>query len=88
MESNEGMREMQEKDIETGGLPRSEVTGPQGPVGRPAPSWRAWVVSIIVAIVLSVTATLLLGGSNRLTGGGVSGGCGSGSNCCPPSDGK
>ena len=46
------------------------------------PTWRAWVVSIIVAIVLSVTATLLLGGSFRLPGAGVSGGCGSGSDCC------
>ena len=56
--------------------------------GRPAPTWRVWVVSIIVAIVLSVTATLLLGGSYRFTGAAISGGCGQGSGCCPPSDGK
>jgi hypothetical protein len=41
-----------------------------------------------VAIVLSVTATLLLGGSYRFTGAAISGGCGQGSGCCPPSDGK
>lgn len=54
---------------------------------RRAPTWRAWVISIIVAIVLSVTATLLLGGSFRVPGAGVSGGCGQGSDCCPiPAD--
>jgi len=31
--------------------------------GRRGPSWRAWVLSILVAVALSVTATLLLGGS-------------------------
>ncbi|OGP79374.1 MAG: hypothetical protein A2Z13_01385 [Deltaproteobacteria bacterium RBG_16_64_85] len=52
--------------------------------GRPAPTWRAWVISIIAAIVLSVTATLLLGGSFRFPGAAaVSGGCGQGSDCCP-----
>lgn len=53
-------------------------------VPRAGPTWRAWVISIIAAIVLSVTATLLLGGSFRFTGGAVSGGCGQGSGCCPP----
>lgn len=52
--------------------------------GRTGPTWRAWVISIIAAIVLSVTATLLLGGSFRFTGGASSGGCGQGSDCCPP----
>lgn len=51
---------------------------------RPALSWRAWVISVIVAVVLSVTATLLLGGSFRFTGAAISGGCGPGSACCPP----
>jgi len=54
--------------------------------GRPGPTWRAWVISIIAAIVLSVTATLLLGGSFRFTGGAASGGCGQGSDCCPPTE--
>lgn len=63
-------------------VPRAEDEG-KDISGRRAPSWRTWVVSIIVAIVLSVTATLLLGGSFRLPGAGVSGGCGSGSDCCP-----
>jgi hypothetical protein len=60
--------------------------------GRRGPSWRGWVLSILVAITLSVTATLLLGGSvsfqpEKAAGAG-SGGCGSGagSSCCPPAD--
>jgi hypothetical protein len=54
--------------------------------GRPGPTWRAWVISILVAIVLSVTVTLLLGGSFRFTGGVGSDGCGQGSDCCPPQE--
>jgi len=60
--------------------------------GRRGPSWRGWVLSILVAILLSVTATLLLGGSgafrpDRAIGpaGGYSG-SGNGSGCCPPTD--
>jgi hypothetical protein len=50
------------------------------------------VISIIAAVVLSVTATLLLGGSFRFTGGAATGGaatggCGPGSDCCPPQPG-
>jgi hypothetical protein len=60
--------------------------------GRRGPGWKGWVLSILVAIILSVTATLLLGGSGsfrpgRAVAGGASGsGCGSGGNCCPPAD--
>ncbi|MBI5418899.1 MAG: hypothetical protein HZA60_02310 [Deltaproteobacteria bacterium] len=89
MGRDERMRETEEKDIEAGGSPRSEAGGPQEPSGRPAPSWRAWVISILVAVILSVTATLLLGGSFRLTGNVASTGCGSGGSCCPlPDTGK
>ncbi|MBW6503989.1 hypothetical protein K0B90_06910 [bacterium] len=48
------------------------------------------MLSILVAIILSVTATLLLGGSSAFRPGravaGGAGGCGSGtgSGCCPP----
>lgn len=66
-----------------GDIPRESVV-------RPSPAWRTWVISIIVAVILSVTATLLLGGSFRLpgTGAGMSGGCGLGSACCPPAGNK
>jgi len=50
--------------------------------GRRGPTWRGWVLSILVAILLSVTATLLLGGSDAFrSDGGVAG---TGRSCCPP----
>ena len=62
---------------------------PEGaPEGRSGPGWRGWVLSILVAVILSVMATLLLGGSlvGRLTPPAASeataGGCGG--PCCPP----
>jgi len=60
--------------------------------GRRGPTWRGWVLSILVAVILSVTATLLLGGSgafrsDRAVAAGSDGsGCGSGCSCCPPAD--
>jgi hypothetical protein len=57
-------------------------------VGRCGPTWRGWVLSILVAVILSVTATLLLGGSgafrsDRPAAAGV-GGNEDGRSCCPP----
>jgi len=60
--------------------------------GRRGPTWRGWVLSILAAILLSVTATLLLGGyeavrSDRaVTAGSGGSGSGTGSGCCPPAD--
>ena len=57
---------------------------------RPGPTWRALILSILAAIVLSVAATLLLGGSFRLTGASNGAPAGSGAHgpCCPlPADG-
>lgn len=60
--------------------------------GRRGPTWRGWVLSILVAVILSVAATLLLGGSIAFRsewaiGTGVgSGGAGAGHNCCAPAD--
>lgn len=60
------------------------------PGGRPGPTWRAWLLSIVAAVVLSAAATLLLGGSFHLPGGSnaAAGGCGAGAGgpCCPPPD--
>lgn len=53
------------------------------PEARTSPSWRGLVIAVIAAIVLSVSATLLLGGSFGIYGRSPSGGCGSGGNCCP-----
>ncbi len=66
----------------------SEATdGARLSVRRSGPGWRAWLLSIVAAIVLSVAATLILGGSFRLSGASkpASGECGSGpgSHSCP-----
>jgi hypothetical protein len=58
--------------------------------GRRGPTWRGWVLSILVAIILSVTATLLLGGSgifrpDRAASGTGDCGSGGGSSNCPHS---
>lgn len=60
---------------------------PASPGDRPGLTWRGWVVSILVAIILSVTATLLLGGSFGVTRALPLGVCatGNGGPCCPPS---
>ncbi len=62
--------------------------GARRPGVSPGPTWRAWLLSIVAAIVLSVAATLFLGGSFRLPGAsnGAAGeqGAGSGGPCCPP----
>jgi hypothetical protein len=60
----------------------------QTPEGRRGSGWRGWVLSILMAILLSVTATLLLGGygSFRPDRAAVSGAAGTGSSCCPPAD--
>ena len=85
MEEEKGLRD----PLETGG-----AWDPPSVEGRRGPSWRAWVLSILVAVALSVTSTLLLGGSGSFRSdragepGAVGGGCGSGagSGCCPPAD--
>jgi len=91
MKEEMGMRE-------SSGMQDSTVTVATGDrhiaEGRRGPGWRGWVLSILVAIALSVTATLLLGGSgsfrpDRAVASGATGtGCGSGagSGCCPPAD--
>jgi hypothetical protein len=89
MEEETGVQESSEKQAST-------ETGATGDLhiaeGRRGPTWRGWVLSILVAVILSVTATLLLGGSgafrsDRAVAAGA-GGCGSGagSSCCPLAD--
>jgi hypothetical protein len=62
---------------------------PPAAQGRRGPTWRGWVLSILVAVILSVTATLLLGGSGAFRSDrpvdAESGGYGAGRSCCPPS---
>jgi len=58
---------------------------PQEGARRP-PTWRGFLLAILAAVILSVSATLLLGGSFGFSGGAASTGCGPGSECCPPAD--
>ncbi|MHB1024975.1 MAG: hypothetical protein ACYC24_04615 [Desulfobacteria bacterium] len=63
---------------------------PHGLDGRRGPTWRGWVLSILAAILLSVAATLLLGGSGvfrsdrAISPAAGHSGFGVGSGCCPP----
>ena len=51
---------------------------------RPGPGWRGWVLAILVAAILSVTVTLLLGRDFSFgTGRSTAGGYGPGAACCP-----
>jgi hypothetical protein len=56
--------------------------------GVSSPTWRGLLIAVIAAIVLSVTATLLLGGSFGYGRSGSVAGCGAGSECCPPAAGR
>jgi hypothetical protein len=62
-----------EPDVETGSAPFT---------------WRGLVIAVIAAIVLSLTATLLLGGSFGVYNRGSASACGPGSACCPPAAGS
>ena len=52
--------------------------------GRTGPTWRGWMISILVAVILSVAATVLFGGGAawRTPVAAQAGGCGG--PCCPP----
>jgi hypothetical protein len=81
MEEEKGKQELTETAV-TGNPRIAEV--------RPGPTWRGMVPSILVAILLSVTATLLLGGSgafwsDRAAAGAGDCGSGAGSSHCPHS---
>jgi len=95
MEEETGMRDSSGIRESTGPQESAE-TGASGARrsagGRPGPGWKGWVLSILVAIILSVTATLLLGGSaafrsdRAVAPGSAGSGCGAGGSCCPPAD--
>jgi len=73
MEEQMGMKGTTETDA---------ARDPRATEGRRGPTWRGWVLSILVAILLSVTATLLLGGSSAFRSDHSA--AGAGGNCCPP----
>ncbi len=57
---------------------------------RIGPTWRGLLIAVIAAVVLSVGATLLLGGTFGFTRQGAATGCGAGaaSDCCAPANGN
>jgi hypothetical protein len=65
MQASTGMQD----STEMAGAADSHTAG-----SRRGPGWKGWVLSILAAVILSVTATLLLGGY------------GAGSSCCPTGD--
>jgi len=81
------MKDTTEMQVST----ETTATGdPHAAEGRRGPTWRGWALSILVAVILSVTATLLLGGSaafrsDRAEAGGDDCGSGAGSSTCPHS---
>jgi len=79
------MEEEMERKEPTGMQDSTETIAagdPRTAEGQRGPTWRGWVLSILVAVFLSVTATLLLSGSSafRMDGGAA----GAGRSCCPP----
>ncbi|NJD63421.1 MAG: hypothetical protein FIA93_11970 [Deltaproteobacteria bacterium] len=76
-------------DAELPGAEAAHGTDGKALRDRCGPTWRGFALSILVAVVLSVMATLLLGGSwssytLRPAAAGASSGCGEGKSCCPP----
>jgi hypothetical protein len=62
----------------------SEGLEPDTQGGISSPTWRGLLIAVIAAIVLSVTATIMLGGAFVYGRGGTAAGCGAGSGCCAP----
>lgn len=56
------------------------------PDGGPGPNWRGLVIAVIAAVMLSVGATLLLGGVYGFTRGASGCGGGAGGDCCAPAN--
>ena len=83
MEENRDREDRETGSSLTGDLYGREE-GPEDLPGRSSPTWRGLVVAVVAAAILSVAATLLLGGSFAPGRATSAGGCGSGSACCPP----
>ena len=80
-----GKPEREERE-ERDGLFRAEP----GEEERTRPTWRGLLIAVIAAVVLSVGATLLLGGTFGFTRQEAATGCGAGAvhDCCPPREGR
>jgi hypothetical protein len=83
MEENRDREDRETGSSLTGDLYGRE-TDPEDLPGPSSPTWRGLVVAVVAAAILSVAATLLLGGSFAPGRATSAEGCGSGSACCPP----
>jgi hypothetical protein len=83
MEGNHDWEDGEAGKPVTGDVPGRDAD-PEDPAGHSSPTWRGLVVAVVAAAVLSVAATLLLGGSFTPGRATSARGCGSGSACCPP----
>jgi len=89
MEEETGLRDSSENQEAAGPQASMETDAsgaPRSGDSRRGPTWRGWVISILVAIALSVTATLLLGGSGAFRSDHAAATGPTGSSCCPPAD--
>ncbi len=82
----DGGNDVERESMHEAGLTEGSVAGRQTGEGS-GPPWRAWVLSLVAAVVLSVAATLLFGGSFRLPGASNAAaercGAAGGGPCCP-----
>ena len=83
MEENRDREDRETGSSLTGDLYGRDA-GPEDLAGRSSPTWRGLVVAVVAAAILSVAATLLLGGSFGPGRANSAEGCGPGSACCPP----
>lgn len=87
MKEEMGMRESSEMQDSTATIATGDRHTAEALRG---PGWRGWALSIIVAVALSVMATLLLGGGvsfrpeRAVSAGGTGSGHTPGDVCCPP----
>lgn len=77
-------REEREAGNPIDGFPVGRDADVDDPPGRSSPTWRGLVVAVVAAAILSVAATLLLGGSFAPVRATSARGCGPQSACCPP----
>ena len=83
MEENRDREDRETGSSLTGDLYGRDA-GPEDLAGRSSPTWRGLVVAVVAAAILSVAATLLLGGSFVSGRAASATGCGPQSACCPP----
>jgi hypothetical protein len=83
MEEEKGKRELTDMQASMETTAAGDSHAAEGLRG---PTWREWVLSILVAVILSVTMTLFFGGSDFFRSDRAVAAGSAGSSCCPPAD--